>query len=311
MKVIFMGTPDFAAAILEALTEAGHDIVCVVTGEDKKKGRGREMGYSPVKECALKHGLSVFQPHILKCEESVSYLKQFDADVYVVAAYGKILSGEILRIPRFGCINVHASLLPKYRGAAPIQWAILNGDKETGITIMQMDEGLDTGDILMQRVVGIDEEETAESLFDKLSAEGASLINEALKEIERGEIKAVKQDEAGATYAKLINKSMGALDFNKSAVVLERAVRGFYPWPGAFFEYKGKKIKVFKAEVRTEPGRLPAGCIREVTRNGIEIATGDGILNVKELQIEGKKRMDVKDFILGFRMEAGEIVGNG
>ncbi|MCR4740422.1 MAG: methionyl-tRNA formyltransferase [Lachnospiraceae bacterium] len=306
MKVVFMGTPDFSVHILEKLIEAGHEICAVVTQEDKPRGRGRELSCPPVKECAVRHGIEVFQPHILKCEESERILKGYGADIFVVAAYGKILSHAILNIPKYGCINVHASLLPKYRGASPIQWSIINGDEMTGVTIMQMDEGLDTGDILLQRSIKIDPLETGESLFDKLAELGASLAAEALDKIETGEPERVKQDEAEATYTKLLNRDMGKLDFGKSAAYLERLIRGMYSWPGAYCLYGGKKLKVFNASVIEEKTGLLPGTIAGFDKNGIKIATSEGILNITELQLEGKKRLSAADFILGFKFNEGD-----
>ncbi|MCR5735566.1 MAG: methionyl-tRNA formyltransferase [Lachnospiraceae bacterium] len=306
MKVVFMGTPDFSVSILKAIYEAGHRVCACVTGEDKKRGRGREVSPTPVKEYALKRGLNVYQPHILKCEETVSYLKGLSADIFVVAAYGKILSSEILSIPKYGCINVHASLLPKYRGASPIQSAVIAGDKISGVTIMQMNEGLDTGDILMQESIEIAADETGESLFLKLADLGAELIVSALERIEAGEITAVKQDESRASYTKLISKDMGKLDLNKSAEHLERLIRGMYSWPGTYLVFSGKKIKVFCADViKGMTGESP-GTVISADKEGIRVQTGEGLLNITDLQAEGKKRMPVNEFIKGFKIDPGD-----
>lgn len=226
MKIVFMGTPDFAVGALEAIVQAGHQVSAVVTQPDKPKGRGKEVQMTPVKQCALKYDIPVFQPVKIKTPEAIEELRKFEADVFVVAAFGQILSEEILNMPKFGCINIHASLLPKYRGAAPIQWVILNGETETGITIMQMDKGLDTGDMLMKCVVPIDAKETGESLHDKLCEAGAKLIVEALPKIENGELTPVKQQEEEATYVTTLQKSLGHIDWTKDAVSIDRLIRG-------------------------------------------------------------------------------------
>jgi len=210
MKIVFMGTPDFAVGALEAIVAAGHEVTCVVTQPDKPKGRGKEIQFPPVKECALKHGIPVFQPLKIKTPEAVAELRTYEADLFVVAAFGQILSAEILHMPKYGCINIHASLLPKYRGAAPIQWAIINGEIQTGVTIMQMNEGLDTGDMLTKAVVEIAERETGDSLHDKLMEAGAKLVVETIPMIEQGTVKAEVQDDTKSCYAKMLQKSMGA-----------------------------------------------------------------------------------------------------
>lgn len=226
MKIVYMGTPDFAVAPLEAIIEAGHEVSAVVTQPDKQKGRGREVQMTPVKECALKYDIPVFQPVKIKEKEAVEQLSKYPADIFVIAAFGQILSEEILNMPAFGCINIHASLLPAYRGAAPIQWVILNGEKETGVTIMQMEKGLDTGDMLLKSVVPIAPKETGESLHDKLMEAGAKLVVEALSKIEKKEVTPQKQDEALASYAARLTKSMGEIDWNKEGEAIERLVRG-------------------------------------------------------------------------------------
>jgi len=310
MRIVFMGTPDIAANVLEAITKTEHEIVLVVTNEDKPKGRGKELAESDVKKCAKAHGLKIYQPAKLKCEESVKVLKEANADLFVVVAYGKILSKEILNIPRLGCVNVHASLLPKYRGAAPIQWAVIDGEKETGITIMQMDEGLDTGDILFQRVVKIDDKETGGSLFDKLAECGAELMVEALDKIEKGEINPQKQDSALSNYAKMLTKTLGYIDFNKSAVEIERLIRGLNPWPSTYTTLGGKTLKIWEADVTDIESDGAAGMISRVTPDSILVNTGDKLLEIKEVQLEGKRRMKVHDFLLGCKLEDGVILGD-
>ncbi len=314
MKVIFMGTPDFASGALEAIIEAGHEVAAVVTQPDKPKGRGKEMQMPPVKACALKYGIPVLQPAKVREPEEVAKLASFGADIFVVAAFGQLLPEEILKLPKFGCVNIHASLLPKYRGAAPIQWAILNGETETGITIMQMDKGLDTGDILMKRVVPIGERETGESLYDKLSRAGAELIAEALPKIEKGELKAQKQNEEEATYVGMLKKSMGLIHWEKDAASIDRLVRGLNSWPSAYTYYRKKSLKIWECEaILEENGRVEtegmAGVVERVEKDAFYVRTGKGLLKVVQVQLEGKKRMDVKDFLLGYPLEAGAILG--
>lgn len=309
MKIIFMGTPDFAVGTLEALIGAGHEIVCVVTQPDKPKGRGKALQFPPVKECALKYGIPVFQPVRVKTSESVEELKKYGAELFVVAAFGQILSSEILHMPKYGCINIHASLLPKYRGAAPIQWAILNGETETGVTIMQMNEGLDTGDMLAKRVVLIEPSETGDSLHDKLMAAGAELAVETIPRLVLGEIIPEKQNDADSCYARMLKKSLGNIDWSQDAVSLGRLVRGLNSWPGAYTAFRGKNLKIWEACAGDpEDGAVP-GTIVRVTKEAIEVQTGKGILILKSVQPEGKKRMQVKDFLLGYPVAAGEKLG--
>ena len=325
MRIIFMGTPDFAVKALESLSDAGHEIAAVVTKPDKEKGRDRKVQFSPIKECALSHGLTVLQPVRIKAPEAVDELRQYGADIFVVAAYGQILSKEILEMPKYGCINLHASLLPKYRGAAPIQYAILNGDEMTGVTIQQMAEGVDTGDILMARAIYVARDETGGSLFEKLSALGAQLLIEALPKIESGEIVPIKQREEDATHVGMLRKEMGGIDWEKDAQTLERLVRGMNPWPSAYCSFRGKSMKVWRAEVLeeqqeeaprlgvfrfSEEKRQPQGGeVLLVTKDGIHVRTGKGVLVLREVQLEGKKRMPVRDFLLGCQVKAGEVLG--
>ena len=312
MKVVFMGTPDFAVGALESIIKAGHEVTCVVTQPDKPKGRGKEVQISPVKACALQYDIPVFQPVKIKTEESVAQLRTYEADIFVVAAFGQILSKEILDMPKYGCVNIHASLLPKYRGAAPIQWAVIDGEKETGVTIMQMNEGLDTGDILMQEVVVLDAKETGESLFDKLALCGADLIVKALVRIEEGSLTPVKQDDSKSTYAKMLRKEIGRLDFSQDAVVLERKIRGLNSWPSAYTHFKGKTLKIWDADV-VEKNSLTVnsyGEVCEVDKESFSIQTGNGLLKIKEVQLEGKKRMEVSAFLLGYPIEKGMVFPN-
>ena len=311
MKVLFMGTPDFAVGALEAIIQAGHEVVCVVTQPDKPKGRSGQMQFSPVKECALKHGLPVFQPERIKRPEAVEELKKYDAKVFVVAAFGQIVSREILDMPPLGCINIHASLLPKYRGASPIQQAVLDGEEKSGVTIMQMEDGIDTGDILYQKEILLDAKETGESLFDKLSVLGAEAIVEALPLLEAGKLTPVKQDESKATHVKMISKSQGLIDWSEDSVVIERKIRGLNSWPSAYTNYKGKQLKIWDADVTdmSAEGEAEPGMIVGVDKETIFVQTGNGVLAIRQLQLEGKKRMSTHDFLLGCQVAVGELLG--
>ena len=300
MKIVFMGTPDFARSALEKIIEAGHEVVLVVTQPDKPKGRSGQLQFSDVKECALLHNIPVFQPEKIKLPENVEELKKYDADIYVVAAFGQILSQEILDIPKFGCVNIHASLLPLYRGAAPIQQSIIDGQKETGVTIMQMARGMDTGDILLQRAIPIDDEETGGGLFDKLSVLGGELIVEALPMIEKGLLTPVPQDEEKATKCGKLSKDMGEVDFTKSATEINNLVRGLNPWPCAYTHLNGKILKIWKTKVSDRQGlKGVAGEVSFVGDDELVIACGEGHIALLEVQLEGKKRMNIKDFLNG------------
>ncbi|MCD8300590.1 MAG: methionyl-tRNA formyltransferase [Clostridiales bacterium] len=310
MRVIFMGTPDFAVGTLEALIEAGHDVDLVVTQPDRAKGRGKSVAFSPVKETALAHGIRVYQPERLRNPECIEYLRVIQADIIVVAAYGQILPKEILTMPPFGCINVHASLLPKYRGAAPIQWAVINGEKTTGVTIMRMDEGLDTGDMIRQEEIELKPDETGGSLFERLSKVGAEACVRALADIGDGTASYTAQKHYLATKVGMIKKEHGRMDFKKSAVQLERLIRGLNPWPGTFTELNGRTIKIWKARVEAYDSYPAApGTIIEVTRDAIHVATGDGVLVITEVQLQGKKRMACADFLRGYHINVGDILG--
>lgn len=309
MKIVYMGTPDFAVGPLEALLAAGHTVTAVVTQPDKPKGRSGRVQMSPVKECALAHGIPVMQPEKIRKADAVEKLRETEADIYVVAAFGQILSQEILDIPRFGCLNIHASLLPGYRGSAPVQWVILNGEKETGVTIMQMDAGIDTGDMLIKSVVPIGEKETDETLFGKLSAAGSALIVEALKKLEAGELVPEKQGDVKTFYARQLEKSMGLIDWKESCAAIERRVRGLYSWPGAYTFYKGKMLKIGMAEAVAEPADAEPGTVSAVTKDTVWVNTGEGKLLLQEVQLEGKKRMAVKDFLLGCKIGKGDELG--
>lgn len=303
MKIIFMGTPEFAAGSLKALIDAGHEILLVVTQPDREKGRGKKVSYSAVKECALENNLPVFQPDRIKTEEAVEELKRYDADLYVVAAFGQILSKEILSLPRLGCFNVHASLLPKYRGAAPIQWSIIDGELESGVTIMRMDVGLDTGDMVSSVVVPIGAKETGDSLHDRLMEAGAKLLVDTLPSVEDGSAVYTPQDGSLSCYAKMLNKNMGRLDFSEDCISLDRLVRGLNSWPGAFTSVEGKTLKIWEAEPIVEKVSKAPGTICNLSKNGFDIAVKDGYLRIMSVQLEGKKRMGTAEFLRGFALE--------
>ncbi|MCR4685714.1 MAG: methionyl-tRNA formyltransferase [Lachnospiraceae bacterium] len=309
MNVVFMGTPDLAVTVLDAIVQSSHNVTAVVTREDKQKGRGKELSMPPVKAYALEHDIPVFQPVKIKTEEAVATLRSFDADIYVVAAYGQILSEEILSIPKKGCVNVHTSLLPKYRGSSPIQWAIIEGETQTGVTVMQMDAGMDTGDILFTQKVAIDPKETGGSLHDKLADTGAALIVKALDEIEKGNVNPVKQDSAQATYTKMLDKGMGNIRFEAGSARIERMIRALNPWPSTYTYLHGKILKIWAAEVFPEKSTEAPGTVIRVDGSAFFVKTGDGVLKITEVQLEGKKRMSVKDFLLGAKIQAGDVLG--
>jgi methionyl-tRNA formyltransferase len=316
MKIIFMGTPDFGVPVLREIVECGHDICAVVTQPDRPKGRGKGVAISPVKEEALKLGIPVFQPEKVKSPDAVAHLRSLKPDLIVVVAFGQILSQEILDIPRYGCVNVHASLLPKYRGAAPIQKAILDGEKTTGITTMLMDKGLDTGDILLQEAVEISDDETGGSLFMKLSHVGARLLTETLKRLEDGSVTPVPQ-RGESSYAGMLDKTMGLVDWEQDASVIERQIRAMNPWPSAYTYYEGRLLKLWKAEILDIDGDIPdhdieggaPGTVISAESSGIDVLTGNGILRILELQPEGKKRMETASFLRGHKMPEGSVLG--
>ncbi len=307
MKIIFMGTPDFAAASLEALIASRHEIQAVVTQPDKPKGRKGELTPSPVKVIAKREGIKVYQPLKVRDEEFVKTLRAYNPDVMVVVAFGQIIPLSILKMPKYGCVNIHGSLLPKYRGAAPIQWAVLDGEKETGITTILMDEGIDTGDILLKKTIKIDTDETSGSLFDKLMALGAETILETLDELEKGSLTPIKQGESPTAYAKMLTKAMGLIDFTRSAKELDCFVRGMDPWPSAYTLLAGKTLKLWK--VRAVEGGGKAGSVIEIGKESFTIACGEGAIEVLEVQLEGKKRMSAGDFLKGSTLNIGQELG--
>lgn len=311
MKVIFMGTPDFSVGTLEALVEAGHEVVLAVTQPDKPRGRGKEMQFTPVKECALKYNIPVFQPRRVREAECIEELRKYNADIMVVVAFGQILPKEILEMTPYGCVNVHASLLPKYRGAAPIQWSIIDGEEVTGVTTMQMNEGLDTGDMLLKVEIPIEEKETGGSLHDKLAEAGAKLCVETLEALQNKTVTPVPQGETTTAYAKMLEKQLGNIDWTKSAVEIERLIRGLTPWPSAYTNWNGKVMKIWDAKVvesENDTNEAQPGAIVKVEKDTFDVQTGDGLLKVRELQIPGKKRMDAGAFLRGYQIKEGEIL---
>ncbi len=308
MRIVFMGTPDFAVPALETLIQSEHQVVGVVTQPDKPKGRGKAVQMPPVKEKALEYDIPVFQPVRIRNEEAVGQLRQWKPDVIIVAAFGQILPKEILEMPRYGCLNIHASLLPKYRGAAPIQQAVIDGAEKSGVTIMQMDEGLDTGDMLKKASVRLDKKETGESLHDKLAVLGGPLVLEVLRELSEGTAVPVPQREEESSYAKMLKKNMGHIDWTKSAAVIERLIRGLNSWPSAYTGYEGKTLKIWDADVVQEQTEHAPGTVVRVEKDAICVQTGEGILEVKEVQLEGKKRMDMGAFLRGYHMKEGMIL---
>lgn len=315
MRLVFMGTPDFAVETLRSIVKAGHEVAGVVTQPDRPRGRGKALQPTPVKAAAEEAGLPVYQPEDVRASAFVEVLRGLEPEVIVVVAFGQMLSKEILELPRYGCLNVHASLLPKYRGAAPIQWAVIRGERESGVTIMRMDEGLDTGDILAERAVLLEEDETGGSLFDRLSILGAGLLVETLEAVVKGHVEARPQPAVSPTpYASMIKKNMGCIDWSRGAGEIERSIRGLYPWPGSFTHLKGKTLKIFKAAVcgpedREGAGDARPGQVLGTDRKGIYVKCGQDCLRIEELQLEGKKRMPAADFLRGYQIEAGSICG--
>ncbi len=309
MKVVFMGTPDFAVETLKALYEAGHEIILAISQPDKPKGRSGKLAPTPVKEFALEHDIPVYQPVKIRAEESVEYLKQYQADVFVVAAFGQILPKVILDMPRLGCVNVHGSLPPKYRGAAPIQWAVINGEKVSGNTTMLMGPGLDDGDMLLKSEIELAADETGGSLFDKLAIDGGKLAVKTIEALDRGEITPIPQDESQATHVGMISKEMGNVDWTKPADEIERLIRGLNPWPSAFTFIDGKQVKLWSATVVDGTGE--PGTIMDVNKNVFTVACGSQALEINELQLEGKKRMATGDFLRGYSLKTGKRFVNG
>ena len=300
MRIVFMGTPDFAVPSLNALLSAGHEVVGVFTQPDKPKNRGMKLTPSPVKVVALEHDIPVYQPATLKTDEAFDALTELKPELIVVAAYGKILPKRILDLPPMGCINVHSSLLPRYRGAAPINWAILNGEQETGVTIMYMAEGLDTGDIISQRATPIDPNETVEALHDRLADIGSSLLVETVAALADGTATHTPQDDSLSCYAPMLSRELSPIDFNQTARHIHDQVRGLIPWPATSAELGGTTFKIFAVEETDETSEKPAGTVLGADKKGVNVVCGDGkVLRILELQAPGKKRMRAVDYLRG------------
>jgi methionyl-tRNA formyltransferase len=305
--IVFFGTPDFAVPTLKALLEGPDRVVAVVTQPDRGKGRGQKMVPSPIKKVALAHGLSSHQPDRVKDPSFQEKVKKLQPDLFVVVAYGQILPKSLLDVPKRGAINVHASLLPKYRGAAPIAWALLKGEKVTGITTMMMDAGMDTGDILLQSEIPIGERETFETLHDRLAELGSQLLKETIADLKSEKITPVSQDPSGTTYAPLIKKEDGRIDWGKEAEEIDRQVRAFNPWPGAYTQWEDRLLKVFGGEVRKGTPQGENGSVSWVGTDVIEVKTVKGCYRILEVQLEGGKRLSVRDFLQGHRVQMGAV----
>lgn len=300
MRILFMGTPDFAVHSLESLIHAGHDICGVFTRPDKPKGRGMQLTQTPVKEYALSRDIPVIAPTKLRDGTALEQIKAFDPELIAVTAYGRILPKEILDYPRYGCINVHASLLPKYRGSAPINWALMNGEAETGITIMYMAEELDAGDMILSEAIEITDEDDSITLWNRLGPLGGQLLVKAIEQMERGAAQRVAQDHANATFAPMLSRECSPLDVTKPALALHNQVRGLIPWPAASIELEGRKLKVFRTKVREETTTAAPGQILQADKRGLLVSCGEGsVLELLEIQGEGGKRMEAKAYLLG------------
>ena len=309
MKIVFMGTPDFALASLDKLIDGGYEIAAVVTQPDRPKGRGKKLTPPPVKERALGAGLRVLQPERVKDSGFIEALKELSPDIIIVVAYGQILPEEIINLPAMGCINVHASLLPKYRGAAPINWCIINGESRTGVTTMYMDKGMDTGDILLQRETEIGEDETAGELHDRLAVLGADLLLETLDGLQRNEVERRAQDHSAATYAPQLDRETGRVDWNLDAKSIYNIIRGTNPWPGCYTVYKGERMKLWEAKVLEQKSRGTAGKVLEAGHGGMLVQAGSGTLLVTKIQMPSSRVMTVDEYLRGNSLETGYILG--
>ncbi|MEY7999562.1 methionyl-tRNA formyltransferase [Clostridium sp. Mt-5] len=309
MNIVFMGTPDFSVPSLKKLIEE-FNVVAVFTQPDKPKGRGKKVFFSPVKEEAIKYNIPIYQPARLKNDEqALNELKKMEVDFIIVVAYGQILTKEVLDIPKKGCINLHASLLPKYRGAAPINWCIINGEKESGNTTMFMDTGLDTGDMLLNSVVQISEDMTAGDLQNLLKEDGAGLLVKTLKGLKSGVIKRKKQGKTPTIYAKMLSRDMAKIDWNLSSSKIKNFVRGLNPWPIAYTQYRGENMKIYRVDILDEMSQREAGYILEVSQSGIKVACGSGVLMIKKIQFPGGRPMEVSEYIKGHLIEPGIVLG--
>ena len=311
MRIVFMGTPDFAVPSLEMLVKEGYEVVAAVTQPDKPKGRGNKMAAPPVKEFALKHQIKVLQPEKIRTPEFMDQIRAFKPDLLITAAYGKILTKELLEVPVYGCINVHGSLLPAYRGAAPINWAVINGERKTGITTMYTDVGIDTGDMLLKKELEIAPDMTVGELHDKMAVLGAEVLMNTLTALKNGTLQRIPQEDSQSSYAPMMNKELGHIDWNKSALVIHNLVRGTDPWPGAYTFLLGNRMRVWKTSLM--PGKSDAGIdngkILNVDDEGILVKCPDGNLLIKEVQFDSSKRMSVRDYIRGHEINEGETLG--
>ncbi len=308
-RVVFMGTPDFAVPALKALHERRHDVVCVVTQPDRRKGRGRKMLPPPVKAAALDFGYDVIQPVSMTPDDVFDALQALKPDVFVVVAFGHILNKKLLALPDRGAVNIHASLLPKYRGPAPIQRAVIDGETETGVTTMMLDEGMDTGDILLTARTPISKEDTAQTLHDRLADMGADLLIQTLDGLADNTVNPVPQDHARATYAPMLKKEDGRMDWTRSAEALDAFIRGMTPWPGAFTFLEDRRIKIFRAVPLDQDAEAPPGTVVRGFADELRVAAGRGVLSIRELQIASAKRLHVRDFLKGCPMPPGTVLG--
>jgi methionyl-tRNA formyltransferase len=309
MKIVFMGTPEFAVPSLKMLADK-YNVMAVLTQPDRPKGRGKKLAFSPVKEAAVEMGIKVYQPLKLKSDpEVINAIKEIEPDFIIVVAFGQILPKEVLDIPKYGCINLHASLLPKYRGAAPINWCIINGEKVSGNTTMLMDVGLDTGDMLLKSQYEISDTMTYGELHDILMVDGAELLYRTIEDIVAKKVELIKQDNNQSCYASMLSKETGKIQWNKSAISIRDLIRGLNPWPVAYTLYNGENMKIFKASLIEEESKKDPGSIISVDKKGIRVATGEGILLVEEIQFPNGKRLKIEEYIKGNTIEAGIILG--
>ncbi|AUN15417.1 methionyl-tRNA formyltransferase [Paraclostridium sordellii] len=309
MKIVFMGTPEFAVPCLQKIIDEGHEVLAVVTQPDKPKGRGKKLAMPPVKELALKYNIDVYQPVKAREDSFVEKLKEINPELIVVVAFGQILPKSILDIPKFGCVNVHASLLPKYRGAAPLNWVIINGEEKTGVTTMYMDVGLDTGDMILKSEIPLDDEITAGELHDKMMIQGAEVLKDTIDLISKGEAPREKQNDEETCYSPIMDKSLGNIDWSKSATDIHNLIRGVNPWPSSYTTYDKQTMKIWKTKVLDKLSEKTPGTILSVDKNGIEVSTGDKVLQISEIQMSGKKRMIVSEYIKGNDISTGIVLG--
>lgn len=307
LRIVFMGTPEFACPTLQRIIDRGDDIAAVVTQPDRPKGRGQKLEPPPVKVLAQKHGIPVLQPVKVRAPEAIEEIRALSPDVIVVVAFGQILPKALLEIPPHGCINVHASLLPRYRGAAPLNWVIINGEKETGVTTMMMDVGLDTGDMLLKKSTPIDPDEDTSSLHDRLSVIGADALAETLDLLQAGKLVREKQDDSLTCYASMLKKEDGLIDWGRDPLTVKNLVRGMTPWPGAYTQLDGELLKVYR--VRTANGSGRPGEVLSAGKEGIEVACDGGSVLIDELQLQGRKRLPAREFLAGCRLEPGTLLG--